>query len=215
MTDGTTGIRVGVPESHRRAAAELYWEAFGRKLAPALGPRERGVTLLARHLNLGCAVAMVDGDELLGLAGFHRGGSQLAGMPLLAVVREFGPLRGAWRALLLVLLHRSPREDELLMDGIVVRADSRGRGIGTALLRGVVEVARATGARTIRLDVVDTNPGARRLYERLGFVATRTEHVPYLRRLMGFGAATEMVLRVNAADLAYPSRAERAQGGHE
>ena len=44
--------------------------------------------------------------------------------------------------------------------------------------------------------ILDTNPDARRLYERVGFVAGRTERTPYLRRLFGFGASTEVVLVV-------------------
>ena len=78
------------------------------------------------------------------------------------------------------------------MDGIVVRADRRGRGIGTKLVFRLFDVALAHNKRVVRLDVVDTNPAARRLYERLGFVELNTEKVPFLRRVMGFSAATTM-----------------------
>jgi hypothetical protein len=44
--------------------------------------------------------------------------------------------------------------------------------------------------------VVDTNPRARKLYEREGYVAVRTEATPYLRRMMGFGAVTTMERRL-------------------
>ncbi|HYX93159.1 MAG TPA: GNAT family N-acetyltransferase [Myxococcaceae bacterium] len=43
------------------------------------------------------------------------------------------------------------------------------RGVGTKLMNQVLEVARARGV-AVRLQVLRTNPGARRLYERLGFV---------------------------------------------
>ena len=45
----------------------------------------------------------------------------------------------------------------------------------------------------VRLDVVDSNPRARRLYEREGFVPVRTVRTPYLQRAMGFAASTTMV----------------------
>ncbi|MEV5688969.1 hypothetical protein AB0L68_38320 [Streptomyces sp. NPDC052164] len=38
--------------------------------------------------------------------------------------------------------------------------------------------------------MIDTSPRARALYERRGFTAVRTEHTPYLRGLLGFGAVT-------------------------
>ena len=52
---------------------------------------------------------------------------------------------------------------------IGVQATHRGRGIGTALLRALVERAAAEGRRALSLSVEDGN-AARRLYERTGFV---------------------------------------------
>ena len=192
-------IEHGFAEAHRRQAAQLYWEAFSRKLEPALGPAERGIGLLERTLVCERALVAVDGGELLGLAGFQLDGSSLVGLRARDLWREFGLFRGSWRSLLLALLHRKPRAGELLMDGIVVQRDRRGHGIGTSLLNAVIALARERGLERVRLDVVDTNPAARRLYERIGFVAARTEHTPYLRRLFGFGASTEMVLIVSGS----------------
>jgi ribosomal protein S18 acetylase RimI-like enzyme len=46
----------------------------------------------------------------------------------------------------------------------------RGRGAGEAMLREAIRVARqAEGLRSILLSVSETQPGARRLYERVGF----------------------------------------------
>lgn len=49
-----------------------------------------------------------------------------------------------------------------------VVAGDRGRGIGGALLLGLIETARAAGRPGLSLSVEDGNP-ARRLYERCGF----------------------------------------------
>jgi ribosomal protein S18 acetylase RimI-like enzyme len=72
----------------------------------------------------------------------------------------------------------------------------RGKGIGTRLLESVFDFARTEGFSSVRLDVVDTNPGARRLYERMGFVPVKTGHYPYLRRVMGFSAGTTMIREI-------------------
>ncbi len=50
----------------------------------------------------------------------------------------------------------------------------RGSGVGTALIRQSQQDAAALG-RGMRLHVQQSNPGARRLYERLGFVAEGNE----------------------------------------
>ena len=79
-----------------------------------------------------------------------------------------------------------------MMDGIVVDPQMRGNGIGTRLLSEITTFATSDEHATIRLDVIDTNPAARRLYER------KTEHFGYLRWLLGFGASTKLVRDVTS-----------------
>lgn len=50
--------------------------------------------------------------------------------------------------------------------------EARGRGVGAALVREVIAWARGRGLRRLVLDVGVHNAAARRLYERMGFVAT-------------------------------------------
>lgn len=53
---------------------------------------------------------------------------------------------------------------------IAVENRYRGTGVGTALLQAVMDLARSQAAPGISLCVREDNPGAWRLYERLGFV---------------------------------------------
>jgi hypothetical protein len=55
---------------------------------------------------------------------------------------------------------------------IYVRRASVGSGLGAQLLAAAIDVARAAGEALIWLDVLKTNPGARRFYERHGFLVT-------------------------------------------
>ncbi len=82
------------------------------------------------------------------------------------------------------------------MDGIVVDPAYRGKGIGTRLFSSLIEFGNTEKYSTIRLDVIDTNPGARKLYERLGFYEEKTERFEFLRGLLGFGASTTMSYRL-------------------
>jgi [ribosomal protein S18]-alanine N-acetyltransferase len=61
--------------------------------------------------------------------------------------------------------------------GIAVDARRHGRGVGTRMTAWTVEQARALGAPSVRLTVYADNPGARRIYERLGF-AERERRAP-------------------------------------
>ncbi|MEU3555812.1 GNAT family N-acetyltransferase [Streptomyces fragilis] len=189
---GPVTVQRGVPAGAERRVAELYWEAFGRKLGPALNPADKAVSFIAAHLNTDRAVcALLDG-RIVGLAGYHHGGRALTGGSARAVLRAYGHLRGLHRLLLLALFERHPVPGQLLMDGIAVDPEMRGRGVGSLLIEEVAAVAAEQDCRELRLDVIDTNPRARALYERRGFTAARTEHTPYLRGLFGFGAVTTM-----------------------
>ncbi len=67
--------------------------------------------------------------------------------------------------------------DHLIVD-ISLFPDQRGQGAGAALIGHSQAEAAALG-RGMRLHVHDGNPGARRLYERLGFVAGDTAENGY------------------------------------
>jgi len=55
------------------------------------------------------------------------------------------------------------------IEDVVVDEAARGRGIGTALTREAVRLARAAGARSVDLTSRPSREAANRLYERLGF----------------------------------------------
>lgn len=204
---GRPTVRRGIPEGVEGRVAALYWEAFGRKLAPALDPPETGRAFIAAHLHRDRGVvALVDG-RVVGVAGYRLGDRALTGGGVKDVLSAYGPFRGLPRLVVLALFERTPAAGELVMDGIAVDAAHRGEGIGTLLLGEIASLAAENGCRRIRLDVIDTNPRARALYERHGFTARHTEHTPYLRRLMGFGAVTTMHRPVTPADVTSQGKA--------
>ncbi|WNG48446.1 GNAT family N-acetyltransferase [Archangium minus] len=188
----------GVPPGAEEAVARLYWTAFARKFRPGLGDAEHGVPVLREALaadRLSCAIGP-DGT-VLGVLGHYRAGRGAIDLRYQTLLRHFSPWSAPWRALLLLPLHREARPGELLLDGIAVDPAARGRGLGTRLLAHAVELARQDGLRWVRLGVVDTNPRARALYERCGFVAERTQEVSPLGALYGFRSVTEMTLELS------------------
>ena len=188
---------LGLDETHFSAAAVLYDRAFGAKLGIAIRSQRERLEILERSLVPEFAIAAIDGERLVGLAGLHSPeGSLTAGLSPRELIGRLGPVRGLRAIAILSLLERKPAPGELLMDGIAVDESHRGRGIGSGLLRNVVEYATANGYRSVRLDVIDTNPAAKRLYERLGFVTVRHESFPFLAWLLGFGGSTTMAYDV-------------------
>lgn len=194
-------IARGFAEAQRAAAAALYWQAFGDKLGRLLGPPDRGRTFIARALDPRFALAATGPDGALwGLAGFKTADGALVDFDFAALRATYGLAGALWRAPLLSLMQRPVEPGRLLMDGICVHAEARGRGIGSALLDAIVDEARRQGARDVRLDVIDRNTRARALYARKGFCAVGTESTGPLRWVLGFETATTMIYPVGDED---------------
>jgi len=68
---------------------------------------------------------------------------------------------------------------EVHINNVAIRPAYRGLGMGTALLRHVLAEGRRLGARRATLEVRESNAGARRLYERLGFYVAGTRRNYY------------------------------------
>lgn len=185
-------IQRGIPAGQEKRAAALFYEAFEAKFQ-AFASRAQVLAVLPQAFRREQALTALREGDLIGLAGIQHGRRSLFQVKFRPLVRLFGLFPALVRTLVLGLYRRPYRQGELLMDGLCVQAAWRGRGVGTRLLQAVLEFAREQGYRTVRLDVVDTNPGARRLYERQGFTAVRTIRTPFTRRRMGFGAVTTMV----------------------
>ena len=191
----TIEYKIGLPEEYRRRAAELYEEAFQGKFLPVVKSRQKSVEILVDSIKPEYAVAAIEQDKLLGIAGFHgTGGYFTSGGSSYGIIRRLGLAKGLWTILVLgIIYERKPAPGELLMDGIAVDSSVRGKGIGTGILEKLCEYGVKEGYNTLKLDVIDINVKARRLYENLGFYAVTTVHHPYLKRFTGFSSSTTMV----------------------
>ena len=76
------------------------------------------------------------------------------------------------------------RGDRGWIAGIGVAVPWRGQGVGEALMRGVLDEARARGLREVWLEVLVQNEPAIRLYEKLGFEHERELEVWTLEPLV-------------------------------
>jgi ribosomal protein S18 acetylase RimI-like enzyme len=185
-------IESALPTEQRQRAAEIIYEAFGRKFDPWLGKSQHSVALFSAALQPDRVLVARYRGELVGLAGLQYLGRKSLVYRWADVEREFGWLTGLPRFGILHFLSSSCRPGELLVEHLSVAGPLRGQGVGRRLLEAAFALARANGLGAVRLEVVDTNPHARRLYERLGFQPAGTINFP-LFRVAGFNYMTEMV----------------------
>lgn len=80
------------------------------------------------------------------------------------------------------VLKLEERDGDLFIGLIEIAPAFQGAGLGSQIIRDVVASAFAR-EQAVALHVLKANPGARRLYERLGFQVVETRDVRYVMRL--------------------------------
>ena len=73
---------------------------------------------------------------------------------------------------------RQVQDDEVSVIHILaVSPDKQGTGIGSEMVREAINLAKAKGMKSIRLDALATNTPAHKIYDRLGFVYKGKQHL--------------------------------------
>lgn len=80
---------------------------------------------------------------------------------------------------------------------IDIHEDWRGQGLGTALISAGTEWATANGVEMLALSVLDSNPRARQLYQRLRFTVTGHTSSLVKRPDGTYSDDTQMILRLS------------------
>lgn len=193
-TDPSIILIDGFPDHDRDEIARMYWAAFGAKLGVALGPSATAIEIMGDALEPRAAiVARASSGGILGVAGYKTPETAFASIGFGRLRRHFGLAGALWRGAILSLLEQRSAAGFLQLEGLFVAERARGRGVGSVLLDAVKRKAAGLGYGEVRLNVVDTNPRARQLYEREGFRPVADRNLGPLRHLFGFRSATTML----------------------
>jgi len=176
----------------------LYLEAFGRKAEHLLFMTADRATIAAvtrRSIRPEQGLYAMREGRVVGYLGLEARGGRRFLDPTLAILTDaFGRWGGLWRygVHMGIAVFEPHKRGALQIDQLAVGAAARGQGIGTRLIEAAAAIAREEGYARLTLDVIDTNPAARRLYERLGFRLVRRQRLGAWTRRAGFEAVDFM-----------------------
>jgi ribosomal protein S18 acetylase RimI-like enzyme len=175
-----------LPDYLRVSAIRLYFNALKEKLAPILGSDGRAQEAMANNIATDRCIVAICNKKLVGIIGIQTNKRGFVNPNLKTMVRIYGSYGGILRMGGLAILHHTTGNDELYVDGIAVASEMRGKGIGSHLFEMLEQVALNKRVKTISLEVIDTNPRAKALYQRLGFVPVKTQTLWPLNLFVGF-----------------------------
>lgn len=191
-------IKFGVSKNQRGTVAKIFYDAFGDKFNIIFGNETNAIALIAECLDDEKTIVALKDGVAVGFSGLQYSGKSFIDPNMRQVVRAFG--LSSFRVAvigLFFLFKRTGGGNELLLESLAVSANERNQGIGRKLLQFTIDYARAKKFPKLKLEVIETNKNARRLYEKIGFVESKTHNIPYpISKIMGFGSVIEMVYQL-------------------
>jgi len=187
--DSRIEIKLGIPEELRHQAAIICYEGFLSQIEWLFGSQHKAITALEHSFDVELGLTAQMQGQLVGFVGLKYENRPFFQFKRSHCIRELGLLRGLLAFLLLTNISAAkPLPDEMYIAVLVVDVSMRGKGIGSLLMQAAFEIAQQNQCPAVVLDFANTNSGARRLYERLGFKLVRTIEYRYLPKWISSGA---------------------------
>jgi len=181
-------IADNINENQRIRAIEILYYAFEQKIRALIKSREKALAIYDMALrNRHVFYAFLDGN-VAGLIGLQYGNENFLEFKYRDLRKYFNPLQSYFIYIIYKLTSPKIKNDVLRIDSIAVDKSFRSLGIGTQLINKVFEFARTKGFKEVVLEVINTNPRAKALYERIGFKKTKIVRYYFLTRSAGFSS---------------------------
>ena len=171
-------IKWGLKEEHRTKIAEILYNSFSMKLPYIFGSKEKGVAVISKALQNNRVILALKEDTVVGIAGLKHDRKDYLALGFWFLLKEY-KLQALKVIFNGMILESKIGDDELCLDTLAVAEEMRGFGFGTQLVDEVINYARTIGKTRVKLWVINTNPLAKRFYERLGFKETSYEKIPF------------------------------------
>jgi len=185
-------IKQGLPAKLIKQAIELYYNSLHQKLKPVFGNKDSAVSYLINNIDPTKCIFAIDNEEVIGILGIQDINGSFLTPSFSQMVRKYGFFSSLFRFLLLILMNYDIKPNELHLDGIAVSPNKRGQGIGSRLISEFENYAGQRNIQLISLEVINTNPDAKKLYNRLGFKEIKSSSVWPFTKIFGFSSSTLM-----------------------
>jgi len=188
-------INRGLPEDCRGDTADLFLSALGEKFIPILGKKSKAKRLLELSIHRDNCFSAVSESGLLGFLAFQVNKTTFLNPSLSTIISVYGIFGGILKAIGLSMLAHKAKVGEMHIEAVAVSELARGKGIGTKLFDSLFQLANEKGCSVVTLEVVDTNPRAKKLYEKMGFEVVKQDKIWPLNKLIGWPFSGVFLMR--------------------
>lgn len=174
--------------------AEIIKDGFYSKFSFILGEGNDFLESVKIIINRDLCYGLLDGDRLKGIAVLKDKSTKAIVYPFKKLRRILGFFRGVKACIMLKLIFNmgTINESTLKLELLSVDKEFRGEGIGHKFLDKIEALAREKFLKKISLEVIDTNPRAKKLYEKFGYKEVKFIYTEKMTRDIGFTGVYEM-----------------------
>ena len=185
-----------LPEHLYHQTAEIVYEAFGRKINCIIRPKNKAILILERSINPELGFFAISKGKVIGFLGIHYLDNEFLRMNFSNIKKEFNFLKSFFIWFLFRINSPNLKKEEIRINYLAVEKSIRGNSVGTKLTKIFLDYAKKQGFKTARLEVVDTNPRAKKLYEKIGFSVKKIKKYYFLTRRAGFSEEAIMEIKL-------------------
>ena len=146
------------------AISTIVFDSFEQKIigVSAKIDRDQWINDLKEILTFNSGIYLQKDKEIVGVAILNAKNAATF-ISFSKIVKQVG----LYRAILFynIFIGSVKSVQEIKLELLAVRSETRGSGVGGKLLTFLIDFAKKQNYKTLSLDVVDTNPKAKRLYE--------------------------------------------------
>jgi len=186
-------IQPTIPKNQRIIIAKIFYESFKDKFSIIFGDRKKAIRLISKLIREDRILVATKDEKVVGFVGLHYQRKNFMEFNLTEITKVYGLLAIRVLIYFLITIFTEQKPNQLHLEVIAVTEKQRGRGTGTKLLKSTIDFAWLKKFPQIKLEVVNTNPKARKLYEKIGFKKVKDSKIPYPFYIFtGFSLITDM-----------------------
>jgi ribosomal protein S18 acetylase RimI-like enzyme len=186
-------IQLGIKQNQKISIAKIFYESFIEKLYRLFGDPQKAIKLFSKLLREDQILVAIKDNNLVGFVGLHYNKKHFIKFNFTEISRIYGIKAILATLYFLTNIFDTNQQKQLHLEVIAVDKKQRTKGVGTRLLLSTIEFAKLKGFNQIRLEVINTNPKAKKLYEKTGFKKIKDRKIPYPFHIFAsFNKITEM-----------------------
>ena len=184
----------GINNEKINQISDILYDAFKNKLNIFIDDKNKACNIIKKSINSNMGFyALDDNGEVIGVLGTVTNANRFYKLRFKSILEEYSFVKTLIKYIPLKIESMTKaKKNEVYINLLAVKKGHRGRGIGSELLSTISNHFKKRGYKYLRLTVINTNMGAKKMYEKHGFNVEKEIKYGFLTKKAGFTSVFHM-----------------------